>query len=115
MSKTYSIVGMEHRKMEGFVSTLPVGADVTLVREPNNPFAPCAIAVWINGNHVGYIPKKQNVALANQIDQIASTSLAMDALPPGLKVRKTEKAIPAKFVRSPNSGYPQVAVEDASE
>lgn len=113
MSKSYSIVGMEHRKAEDFVKNLRPGADAVLVREPDNRFDPLAIAVWIDGKHVGYVPKAQNKVLAAFIDQTGlpweqpavmatdgKTSVALRHL----------KTIPAKFVRSPNSGYPMVEV-----
>lgn len=101
--KAYSIVGMDHRKMEEFVKNLPTGVDAVLVREPNNPFDPCAVAVWIDGKHVGYIPKAQNQMLAKQIDDTSAgrPPLAMDA---------AAKYMPAKFKKSPNSGYPMVEV-----
>jgi hypothetical protein len=101
--KTYSIVGMNFRKAEDFVKSLPTGIEATLVREPQNPFDANAVAVWINGRHVGYVPKAQNKVLADFIDQQGG-KMALDGALIG------EKAIPAKFVRSPNSGYPMVEV-----
>ena len=105
--KTYSIVGMEHRGSVDFVAKLMPGTEATLIREPNNPFDVFAVAVWIDGKHVGYIPKKQNVALANRIDANGDAQLALDSLstPSG-------KTLPAKFVRSPNSGFPLVEVSE---
>lgn len=106
--KTYSIVGMNFQKTEQLVAALGVGTPVTLVREPTNQFDPNAVAVWVDGQKVGYVPKKQNAALAQFIDQTGggydeSKLIAMDA---GLHAR----AIDAKFTRSPNSGYPMVEV-----
>jgi hypothetical protein len=113
--KTFSIVGMNYIKTEAIVAALQPGHAVTLVREPTNPFDPNAVAVWVDGQRVGYLPKKQNAALAAFIDQTGTevASMAMDA------VGKTwdpanagTKFIPAVFVRSPNSGYPQVSVSE---
>ena len=108
--RTYSIVGMNHRKSEEFVAALQPGAEATLVREPSNPFDPNAIAVWIDGKHVGYIPKKQNVTLAAFIDLNAKQmfQMATDEIG-GMKVAKS---IPAIFIRSPNSKYPMVEVKE---
>lgn len=108
--KTYSIVGMNWTKTEDFVAALKVGTGVTLVREPGNAHDANAVAVWIDGRKVGFIPRKTNVALSQYIDQVGepwgSPDMAQDS------AVKTEKAIPAKFVRSPNSGYPQVMVSE---
>jgi len=41
-----------------FCQTLPVGTPVKLVREPDNPYDPFAIAVFVDGRHIGYIPNK---------------------------------------------------------
>jgi hypothetical protein len=113
MPKSYSIVGMEHQKADDFVKGLSAGVSATLVREPNNPFDPSAVAVWIEGRKIGFIPKKQNVVLARFIDQTGGNGcidgeMALDkaivAAGPDIK------AISARFIRSPNSGYPMVEV-----
>jgi len=116
--KTYSIVVSNYIPgAEDFVKTLQPGLPVTLVREPANEHDRNAIAVWVEGRKIGYLPKKQNVALAAFIDQTGvglfssanfdiRVSMAMDDA-----LRASDpKAIPAKFVRSPNSGYPMVEV-----
>jgi len=110
MSKSYSIVGMNFRNAESIVAALAVGTPVALVREPTNKYDVNAVAVWVDGKHVGYIPKKQNVVLSAFIDQTGGRpeGLAMDAA----LVDDTTKAITAKFFRSPNSGYPMVEVVD---
>jgi hypothetical protein len=103
--KAYSIVGMNHTGKEEFVKTLPAGAPAILIREPNNPFDPRAVAVWIDAVKVGYIPKNQNTELAKRIDEFGEPTLALDAMsgPSG-------RSLPAKFIRSPNSGFPMVEV-----
>lgn len=113
MPKTYSIVGTDHRKSDQFLREQPIGAPAVLVREPTNRFDPNAIQVWVGGKFVGYIPKKQNAVLAQFIDQQGGNSaitmqMAMDeaiaAVAPNIK------AIEARFLRSPNSAFPQVEV-----
>lgn len=109
-AKTYSIVASNHIEgADAFIKTLAVGADVTLVREPANQFDKNAVAVWVEGRKVGFLPKKQNVAIAAFIDQTGNPDLdelALDAAT-GLG-----RFIHAKFIRSPNSGYPQVQVSE---
>lgn len=111
--KTYSIVGMNWQKAEEFVERLQVGTGAVLVREPNNPVDANAVAVWIEGRKVGYVPKKMNVALGQYIDQMGTDWTP----PPADGIAQDEavaprKAIPAKFVRSPTSRYPQVEVSE---
>ena len=110
-SKTYSIVGMNFAKSEAIVAALKPGAELTLIREPSNPFDPLAIAVYdAEGRKLGFIPKKQNTALAQFIDQVG-TELPV----PGLALDSSiglQRAVPGKFVRSPNSGYPMVEVSE---
>lgn len=105
--RTYSIVGMNYIKTEDIVAALKPGAAITLVREPNNEHDKNAVAVWANGQRVGYIPKKQNLVLAQFIDQQPIRSMAFDS---GTGFKTDVRAVDAKFVRSPNSGYPMVEV-----
>lgn len=112
--KNYSIVGMEHQGTIGIVAALEPGVAVTLVREPENKFDKNAIAVWVDGQRVGYIPKAQNVALAAHIDATGNHWAPPAPVTPGPEPMAADaavtvyRAIEAKFVRSPNSGYPMV-------
>jgi hypothetical protein len=108
----YSIVGMNFRNSERFVMELRNGAEARLVREPDNVYDKNAVAVWIGGTHVGYVPKTQNQELAAFIDEFGEPMIKVGALAEDGSM-KTEggvwaRAITARFVRSPNSGYPQV-------
>jgi hypothetical protein len=114
--KTYSIVGQKHLNLDPYLTGIVAGVDAVLVREPTNKFDPNAVQVWIGGNHVGYVPAKDARVLAPFIDQtgkswveqVAMLGIAVDANAPASSVR----SIPAKFVRSPNSAYPQVQVSE---
>ena len=64
--------------------------------------------VWIDGRHVGYVPKKQNRALAEFIDQTGEPCIITGSLEKA--GHACNRAIDAKFTRSPNSGYPMVEV-----
>ncbi len=110
MPTRYSIVGQTKRGLDSHLTgTLP-GTAVTLVREPDNKFDANAIMVWIDGKHVGYVPAKNNAALAQFID--ASGAAWLEPQPNGAVADSAtvRRAIEAKFVRSPNSAYPQVEV-----
>jgi len=100
MKKAFSMVGMEHRKTEALVKALQPGVPATLIRESTNRFDPNAIQVWIHGEFVAYIPKNQNALLAAMLDH-----------PERPLDDAGSRSIEAVFIRSPNSGYPQVEVE----
>lgn len=113
MPKSYSIVGMEHQHAVEFIGSLEPGVAAVLIREPTNKFDANAVAVWISGRRVGYVPKAQNKVLAPFIDQNGQMSsiggiIAMDG-----KVIEGNfgNSIAAKFIRSPNSGYPMIQVD----
>lgn len=113
MAKAYSIVASNY--IDGavdFIKTLAPGAAATLVREPNNEYDANAVAVWVDGRKVGFIPKAQNKILAAFIDQQGvawvpppgGSTLALDS---GREVRA---CIEAKFIRSPHNSFPMVEV-----
>ncbi len=115
MTNRYSIVGTQFTGIpESFIAQLAPGTPALLVREPTNQYDPNAVAVWVEGKRIGYIPKKQNAGIAKRIDEIGSSvpppsptvGIATDSAGPG------SRSIPAKFVRSPNSGFPMVEVQE---
>lgn len=104
MPKNYSIVGTQNYVDERFMMELKPGTPVLLVREPTNQYDPAAVAVFIDGKRIGYIPKKQNGVISQFIDQQGRTeTIAQDSA--------LHRTLPAKFIRSPNSGFPMVEVE----
>lgn len=106
---------MNHQGTEAIVAALTPGAVVALVREPENKFDKNAVAVWVDGKRVGYIPKATNRELATMIDAkgrkwtAPAPVLGLDEKAP--EPATLHMAVDAKFVRSPNSGYPQVELE----
>jgi hypothetical protein len=111
--KSYSIVGTNHTGKEAFVESLKPGTPAVLVREPTNRFDPLAVAVYIDGHRVGYIPRQQNRVLAGFIDETGQSweqpaALAQDGKDAAAVVHP--KTIPATFIRSPNSSFPLVEV-----
>jgi hypothetical protein len=44
------------------------GRPLTLVREPDNPHDPSAIAVHAGGQHIGFVPRELAAELAPQLD-----------------------------------------------
>lgn len=111
-----NIVGQKFRGLDTYLPGIIAGVDAVLVREPTNAFDPNAVAVWIDGKHVGYLRKEDNGPIAKRIDADGKSwreacleaGLALDtqALP------VEGKSMRAKFARSPSSSYPQVLIED---
>jgi hypothetical protein len=114
MPKRYSIVGTQFTGVpENFMAARQPGEPVVLIREPDNQYDTRAVAVWIDGIRVGYIPKNQNAEIAAKIDR-QTNQMALDQAPDfvALSCAPITRQFPAKFVRSPNSGFPQVEVSD---
>lgn len=114
MKITYSMVGMPHQKTDELVKALQPGTELLLVREPQNPYDPNAIAVWHGNRRLAYLPSKNNRHLAALMDERGavftpadgSPTMAMDNAP------VIGRSMPCIFKRSDNSGYPQIVVEE---
>jgi hypothetical protein len=48
---------------------MKVGDALALIREPDNPHDPLAVRVEWNGHKLGYVPRKENEAVARQLDR----------------------------------------------
>lgn len=93
MTKTFSIVGQKWRGLDPYLPGILPGTTVSLIREPGNEHDRNAVAVWIDGIHVGYLSSKENVEIAHHIDDSGSDRMA------------------ATFSRSPNTAYPMIKIE----
>jgi hypothetical protein len=47
---------------------MKIGDVLDLIREPDNPHDPRAVRVEWNGHKLGYVPRKENEAVARQLD-----------------------------------------------
>src|SRR6266436_929887 len=57
----YPIVGMKfHPPARTILAILPIGTELELIPEPENPYDPNAIMIWINGQ---MIPKQCHIEL----------------------------------------------------
>lgn len=64
-----SIAGTSYRPVKAIEPMLLPGALLVLQREPNNPHDELAIKVLAeSGDHIGYIPRAKNEALARLMD-----------------------------------------------
>lgn len=111
MPNRYSIVGEKwHPGASELLRALSPGAPVVLVRDPGNRFDKNAVAVYVYGALVGFIPKANNVALAAFIDQHGRDHDVDVIAQDGASHVENRKAIDGKFAISPNSAFPQVEV-----
>lgn len=115
--KRISIVGQKFRGRDEYLTGINALTQAFLVREPDNRYDANAVQVWVDGAHVGYLPKTQNREIAQYLDK----QYAPDILPLAMDEKitpETRKALTGvalmevKFVRSPNSGYPQIEFDD---
>jgi hypothetical protein len=61
-----SLAGVGYRQLE--LRRLPKSTRAALVREPNNQHDPNAIAVYVDGRHVGYVPKDMASLMASVME-----------------------------------------------
>ncbi len=70
MKVIYALVATKFRGQRAIeiVRSLKHGDPVTLMREPENPHDPNAVAVWAQDHHCGFVPAAQSKKLAPFID-----------------------------------------------
>ncbi|MEO8626579.1 MAG: HIRAN domain-containing protein [Betaproteobacteria bacterium] len=61
--------GLRYHDAKAVWDQMHVGDALTLVREPDNPYDTNAVSVEWNGHKLGYMPRKENEAVARQIDR----------------------------------------------
>jgi hypothetical protein len=63
------LAGYQYHRAEGVWPFLRVGEALQLVREPGNPYDPNAIAIYFKNDRLGYVPRKENRALAVMLER----------------------------------------------
>ena len=63
------IAGFQFHQGDAIWPRLTVGAALKLVREPNNTHDPDAVAVYFQGDQLGYVPRAENSAIAGMLDR----------------------------------------------
>jgi hypothetical protein len=64
------------------IDQLTVGDPVRLVREPDNPHDPRAVAVYHQDDRNGYVPRERNRAIADRLDQGVPLDCRITAIDP---------------------------------
>ena len=63
------LAGFRHAEAADAWPELRVGDELSLVREPDNAFDPNAVRVEWRGRKLGYVPRRDNAALAWALDR----------------------------------------------
>jgi hypothetical protein len=63
------LAGFVHDEAAAVFAELRIGDGLDLAREPDNPFDANAVRVEWRGHKLGYVPRKQNAALAWAMDR----------------------------------------------
>jgi hypothetical protein len=63
------LAGFQFHEGKALWSRMQVGDSLTLVREQNNAYDPRAVRVEWQGYKLGYVPRKENEAVARQLDR----------------------------------------------
>lgn len=63
------LAGFRHGEAAEAMSLMRVGESLELVREQDNPHDPNAVRVEWRGRKLGYVPRRQNAALAWGLDR----------------------------------------------
>lgn len=63
------VAGFQYYEGERLWPLLNTGDQLSLVREPANPYDPKAVAVYRQADKLGYIPRADNAVIANLMDQ----------------------------------------------
>ena len=62
------LAGFQYYEGKALWEQMRIGDALTLVREPDNPHDPLAVRVEWKGNKLGYVPRRENQAVARQLD-----------------------------------------------
>jgi hypothetical protein len=63
------LAGFRHYEAPGVWRDVKAGDRLELVREPDNPYDPNAVRIDWQGRKLGYLPRRDNAAVARQLDR----------------------------------------------
>lgn len=63
------LAGFDHHKGHHVWPFLCEGATLRLIREATNPYDANAVAVYFRGDKLGYVPRRENAAVAQLLDR----------------------------------------------
>lgn len=75
-----SLAGYRYHDAAAVWQQLRVGAPLALLREPDNPYDANAVSVEWRGRRLGYVPRRENAALAWALDRGMALRACISAL-----------------------------------
>lgn len=63
------LAGFQYYQGKELWEQMKIGDALALIREPDNAHDPLAVRVEWNGHKLGYVPRKENEAVARQLDR----------------------------------------------
>jgi hypothetical protein len=63
------LAGLRHYEAGGVWHDISPGDQLELVREPDNPYDANAVRIEWRGRKLGYLPRRDNTAVARQLDR----------------------------------------------
>ena len=63
------LAGSQYHQLNDLQKAIRVGDTLDLIREPDNPYDRNAVSVHWRGKMLGFLPKKENRAVAQAMDQ----------------------------------------------
>lgn len=78
--QTSPLAGFQFHEGARVWRRLSVGDPLVLVREPDNPYDPRAVRVEWRGHKLGYVPRRENVAVAQLLDRGARLTARISGL-----------------------------------
>ncbi|MGQ0579440.1 MAG: HIRAN domain-containing protein [Betaproteobacteria bacterium] len=63
------LAGFQYYQGKELWGQMKIGDSLALIREPDNLHDPLAVRVEWNGHKLGYVPRKENEAVARQLDR----------------------------------------------
>lgn len=78
----FFIAGFHHHHGPQLIDQLNVGDELRLVREPDNPHDPLAVAIYFHDDRIGYVPQERNRNIAELLDHGAHLTCRIIAVDP---------------------------------
>jgi hypothetical protein len=74
------LAGFDHYSAGSHFADMQLGEALTLVREPDNPYDVNAVRVEWHGEKLGYLPRRENRAVAAEMDRGGQVKARIAAL-----------------------------------
>jgi hypothetical protein len=94
------LAGISYYELKNVYHFLSEGQRLTLRREPSNSYDQNAISIWFHEHKLGFIPKKDNMVIANLMDGYFELTASISKIkkekflpPSGIKIEIKRKGV----------------------